>query len=173
MNAKRLIIPAIVLILIGFGAYQSFQEEKIVDYNDATIDLLSQSDDSFNGFIPRFGQWFEGETIDVVALSGEVDVCLETNKNILTSIEVQEHSSEATVEAFHQQVIAYMASNVRIVEKYKEAVAYVKDHNPGDEASWDYVDQMVTPMIEENSALFDAVVIAQEAMAAKHDFTLE
>ncbi|MBM2830529.1 MAG: hypothetical protein HW411_1319 [Gammaproteobacteria bacterium] len=136
--------------IIGAGWYINDRQNKVLEFNDRIVELLTQTNNYFDGYVTHLDKYYAGNEIDAVQMRTELD-------------KLGKNAGSAMV----------AARQITVPDRQECRMDYIDTHNPGTENNFLAIDKILEPFITGDDALFQEIVITQEEMAEKFDFELK
>ncbi len=170
----RTILGVILLVvIIGAGWYIYDRQNKVIAFNDHIVDLMTQTNTYFDGYINHLDKYYEGKTIDIAQMKTELDKLGKNTDSVMTTAKQIAVPDHPECREFYSAFTKYLEYNSYIVTAYGAVMDYIESHNPGTENDFVEVGTILDPFISGDDALFQEIATTQEQMAKKFDFRLE
>lgn len=168
-------IVLIGIVALGFLIHKIFfvDSGEVLNFNDSLVEMVVSSEANFDPFLQFIGQYYEGEKVDVAAMTQARDTLkteVESDVQALTEMTVPD---DELCKSFHSSCLDYVSNSSDIVDKYEEQVAYIAKNNPGNEENMAALGAIVADLLEKDEQLLESVAEIQGKMAEKFDFELE
>jgi hypothetical protein len=169
----RLVIIGVVVL--GVSGYRFFfvDSDEVRGFNDALVDMVSASDAKFQPFTQHLDQYYEGTQVDVQAMTQARDgleQSVAADRNALQGYEVPD---DELCKEFHGVCLSYVENSWQISQKYKDAIDYISQHNPGTKDDFAVIDTMLEELLTRDNSIFDQAAACQGRMADKFDFDVK
>jgi len=159
--------------IIGAGWYVNDRQNKVIEFNDRIVELLTQTNNYFDGYITHLDKYYAGNEIDAVQMRTELDKLGKNAGSAMVAagqITVPDHQE---CRKFHNVYIKYLEYNNEIITAYGTVMDYIATHNPGTENNFLAIEKILGPFITGDDTLFQEIVITQVELAEKFDFELK
>ena len=166
------VFVAVVAAVVGYRVFFADSDE-VREFNDTLVDMVSQADSRFKPFMEHLRRYSEGQevTVELAAKArDELEKSIRGDRDLLKRIEMPD---DELCREFHGGCVEYVENSLQLVEKYKEVIDYMSEHNPGAEADVDAVDALIADLIDKDEKLFDVVAQRQKRLAEKFGFELK
>jgi hypothetical protein len=171
---KKALLLVLVLAGVGFGLFQSYSQEQVVEFNDALVDLLAESQQPFEPFWEALLPWTSGEKVDPAQLEDLLTKIESSHNTAMNELAALEIPGKALCDDYFAAVRDYITIDGELIVAYRDLVDYVGSHNPAkSEADLNYISELVDPLNERQELAFTRAQEVQADLAKKHDFELQ
>lgn len=140
------------------------EKNKILTFNNSVTRISSHAFDERFKFTRYFEMYRKGQEISIGAMELSRDELEETIGADVKRIEEIDLPDDDTCRVFHRDSLANLANLLDIVAKYKTAIAYVAEHNPGSKSDFAALQNMFKDLHVIETELQDAVQASQKKM---------
>ncbi|MBN1672488.1 MAG: hypothetical protein JXR37_15715 [Kiritimatiellae bacterium] len=169
----RLVIAAVVVAGVVGYRLLFVDTDEVVRFNDKLVDMVAQADKRFETLGGNLRQYSMGQAVDVAQMSQARDNVEKKVRQDLTALQQAKVPDNALCKEFHTTCVQYVENSISVAETYKDVIAHIAAHNPGEQTDRDTVDGLLAEVIAKDQALFKAVGVAQKKLATKFDFKLK
>ena len=163
-------------VMIAIGAIVSFftiSGKDVGKFNDKLVDMVSDSNQRFTAIFATLDDYKGGQEIDVQRLkeqAAELGKNIEADNASVASLEVPDCD---LCRRFHGSVNQYLAINKEYVVELDRVASYIAEHNPGKDADFQAVDEMLADEYAKEQQQLGLVSEQQAQMAKKYRLKLE
>ncbi|MFC1587745.1 hypothetical protein ACFL54_05490 [Planctomycetota bacterium] len=169
MKASTIRVLIVVLIIGGSFAYRFFfvDSDEVIEFNNALIDMITQSNTRFDNISELEDKYYIGETIDVKNMTLVQEVLADRIQKDLVRLNGIEIPDNELCREFHMSCLNYIENSLKLAGKYAEVIDYISKNNPckDEEAGFAAIELLTDDLLIKDEKLLDAAIASQEKVA--------
>lgn len=163
----------LVLVIVGIGFYMSRRSNAAIAFNDALVELLRTSNDSFSHFTEEVTNYYEGNDPNIALMRAEIEDIREVSERNIQEARALKRAGGDSGDAFRESVIACLEQNQAWADSYAEIVDHIEANQPATEADVEFINRKLEVLTEKDSILMASLEEVQKAFAKDYKFDLK
>lgn len=163
-------------LMIGFSVSSCAAEKNVavIRFNDTLVSYLKTSQEPFDEYWATVAPWYNAKKIDMEPVHLVFARIEQTHRELYAKLLEIEVPEGKLCEDFYDAVMQYFEVDREVIAALKSGTTYISEHNPAvGQEDLDRVNQMVDPILERRTAIFEQVESTQNRLAEEYDLALK
>ena len=161
-----------IVIVVAYTVHIVTDDDRL-DFNDKVVVAISLPNSKYEVFTRYIEIYRGGEEVSVAAMEFERDELAAIVRQGAESLSEIEAPDDELCREFYRNSVAYIDNLQEIVVKYKEVIAYISEHNPGEKGDFAAAVKPLKELRNAEGKLLAAIMTSQKRLLEKLKQALE
>ena len=169
---KRYLSIALLIVIVSVAlALQSFLpgDERSGGFQERLNTALKETESRYKDLVSHLTRYLDGQKIDVDAMSAQRDLTAESALKVSHCFRETSLPDREPVRSYLIKFKASFYNLSKTIEKFKEVIAYISEHNPGKDADFIAVLEPLDELAAEREKLQEELIAAQKKVKLAAD----